>query len=170
MDNRSHLFDTAAQLREFIDIWQILREPDINPNHPPLELDQLQRILHQVGVQDAIQRPPTSFLPSKVWKARVTPKCKSFAWLVRHGRILTVEYLTIGDWLLDPICRLCLGLLRQFRIFVGTVLSPRRSRTWLVLPKGFPLTQLYQSVVDDFLATNSDTKASERSGNLIYSL
>ncbi|XBH71072.1 hypothetical protein VPH35_098591 [Triticum aestivum] len=32
---------------------------------------------------------------SKVWKAQATPKCKLFAWLVLHGRILTVESLAI---------------------------------------------------------------------------
>jgi hypothetical protein len=47
------------------------------------------------------------FRSAKVWKAHVEQKCKSFAWVVLHGKILTAENLAIRGWPHDPICKLC---------------------------------------------------------------
>ena len=48
------------------------------------------------------------FYSSKVWSAYAEPKCKFFAWLVLHGRILTADMLAIHSWPHDPRCQLCL--------------------------------------------------------------
>ena len=48
------------------------------------------------------------FDSSKVWSAYAEPKCKFFAWLVLHGRILTADMLAIRGWPHDPRCQLCL--------------------------------------------------------------
>ena len=42
------------------------------------------------------------------WKTWAPPKCKFFAWLVLHGRILTADMLAIRGWPHDPRCQLCL--------------------------------------------------------------
>ena len=47
------------------------------------------------------------FRSSKVWTANAEPKCRFFAWLVLHGKILTTDNFAIRGWPHDPICKLC---------------------------------------------------------------
>ncbi|KAE8793195.1 hypothetical protein D1007_32200 [Hordeum vulgare] len=49
------------------------------------------------------------FNPAKIWEAHAEPKCKLFAWLVLHGKILTADILAARGWPHDPRCPLCLG-------------------------------------------------------------
>ena len=48
------------------------------------------------------------FDTTKVWHTKAEPKCKFFAWLVLHGRILTADMLAVRGWPHDPRCLLCL--------------------------------------------------------------
>jgi hypothetical protein len=46
------------------------------------------------------------FRSVKLWKAHTEQKCKSFAWVVLHGKILTADDLAIREWPHDSICKL----------------------------------------------------------------
>jgi hypothetical protein len=43
-----------------------------------------------------------------VWRAFTEPKCKFFAWLAIHNRVLTVDNLLKRNWNCDFYCSLCL--------------------------------------------------------------
>jgi hypothetical protein len=47
------------------------------------------------------------FRSAKVWKAHTEQRYKSFACMVLHGKILTVDNLAIRGWPHDPICKFC---------------------------------------------------------------
>jgi hypothetical protein len=42
-----------------------------------------------------------------IWKAKVEPKCRFFAWTLLHKRILTADNLQKRGWPCNPICCLC---------------------------------------------------------------
>ena len=42
-----------------------------------------------------------------IWKAKVEPKCRFFAWTLLHKRILTADNLQKRGWPCNPVCRLC---------------------------------------------------------------
>jgi hypothetical protein len=44
---------------------------------------------------------------SAIWKARTEPKCRFFAWLAMHDRVLTTENMLTKNWMCDPLCSLC---------------------------------------------------------------
>ena len=47
------------------------------------------------------------FRAAKVWRGLAEPKCRFFAWLALHGKILTADNLAVRGWPHDPICKLC---------------------------------------------------------------
>jgi hypothetical protein len=49
----------------------------------------------------------TSFSASDIWKANTEPKCNFFAWLVLHGRILTIDLMAKKHWPCNLSCSLC---------------------------------------------------------------
>ena len=42
-----------------------------------------------------------------IWKAKAEPKCKFFAWILLHKKILTANNLEKRGWPHDPLCKLC---------------------------------------------------------------
>ena len=42
-----------------------------------------------------------------IWKAKVEPRCRFFAWTLLHKRILTADNLHKRGWPCNPICCLC---------------------------------------------------------------
>ena len=42
-----------------------------------------------------------------IWKAKAEPKCKIFAWILLHRKILTADNLERRGWPHDPLCKLC---------------------------------------------------------------
>jgi hypothetical protein len=51
------------------------------------------------------------FSPQKIWLAYAEPKCKLFAWLALHGKILMADMLAIREWPHGPICQICMHAL-----------------------------------------------------------
>lgn len=51
----------------------------------------------------------TNFPAIKIWQAQVEPKCRLFAWLVMHNRLLTADNMIKRNWDCNPICPLCLS-------------------------------------------------------------
>jgi hypothetical protein len=52
-----------------------------------------------------------SFPASHIWSAIIEPKCRFFAWLALHNRILTADNMLKKNWDYNPNCSLCLCLL-----------------------------------------------------------
>jgi hypothetical protein len=44
---------------------------------------------------------------SQIWKAKTEPKCRFFAWILLHKKILTANNLAKKGWPHDPQCKLC---------------------------------------------------------------
>jgi hypothetical protein len=42
-----------------------------------------------------------------IWKAKAEPKCRFFAWMLLHKKILIANNLMKWHWPNDPICKLC---------------------------------------------------------------
>ncbi|KAK1626619.1 hypothetical protein QYE76_000934 [Lolium multiflorum] len=49
------------------------------------------------------------FDAAKTWLAHAVPKCKIFAWLALHAKLLTADMLAISGWMHYPVCPLCLS-------------------------------------------------------------
>jgi len=42
-----------------------------------------------------------------VWRAKAEPKCKIFAWILLHCKIVIADNLKRRGWPHDPLCKLC---------------------------------------------------------------
>ena len=42
-----------------------------------------------------------------IWKAKAEPKCKIFAWILLHRKILSADNLERRGWPHDPLCKMC---------------------------------------------------------------
>lgn len=51
--------------------------------------------------------PAIGFNIHRLWKYKVAPRIKVFAWLTYHNRILTADNLARRGWHLPSICFLC---------------------------------------------------------------
>lgn len=62
-------------------------------------------------VQSAYKRmkdkPTVTTRIHRVWKMKVPPRIKVFAWLTYHGRILTIDNLVTRGWNLPNMCVMC---------------------------------------------------------------
>lgn len=53
-------------------------------------------------------RGATVYFPAKeIWTARTEPKCRLFAWLALHNKVLTAENMIRKNWPCNPTCSLC---------------------------------------------------------------
>ena len=100
---------SAEQMAQFVLLWNILQEIALQPTP-----DTITWRWTASGVYSAASAYRCQFVGScapfssdKLWKAKAEPKCRYFAWLVLHGKILTAENLAIRGWPNDPICKLC---------------------------------------------------------------
>jgi hypothetical protein len=48
------------------------------------------------------------FLAKQIWQAKSEAKCKFFAWLLMHNRVLTADNMSKRNWTCDPFCSFCL--------------------------------------------------------------
>jgi hypothetical protein len=48
------------------------------------------------------------FTALSIWQATTDPKCKFFAWLMMHDRVLTADNMMKKNWPCDLDCSLCL--------------------------------------------------------------
>jgi exonuclease III len=169
----------ADQLREFIDIWQLLQDPGIDPSRP----DSIRWNWTNSGEYSSKSAYQMQFVgrfmpfrSTKVWKAQTTPKCKLFAWLVLHGRILTAENLAIRGWPHNPICRLCLTSVETVAHLCRD--CPFSQEVWRTVNAAEGMTNPSPPNTDssinlwweEYLATASGRSMRERSGIMIYSL
>jgi hypothetical protein len=52
-------------------------------------------------------RAMTRFPATSLWQALEEPKCKFFAWLVSHDKVLTANNMIKRKWPCNPICLMC---------------------------------------------------------------
>ncbi|XP_073353618.1 uncharacterized protein [Aegilops tauschii subsp. strangulata] len=99
------------QLGEFVSIWEWISQTTLLPTNEDhiswnLTTNGAYSSASVYGAQFYGSHP--RFNPPKVWSAHAKPKCKFFAWLSLHGRILTADRLALRGWPHDPRCQLCL--------------------------------------------------------------
>jgi hypothetical protein len=64
-------------------------------------------------MENTLQGALTAFSSKKkfdidsIWKAKTEPKCRFFARLLLHTKILTTNNLDKRGWSNDPLCKLC---------------------------------------------------------------
>ncbi|WVZ68943.1 LOW QUALITY PROTEIN: hypothetical protein U9M48_017814 [Paspalum notatum var. saurae] len=106
----SHIFpvSSVSEVKEFVDLWEALRERDA------AQEDKIVWRWTTNGVYSAKSAYLIQFLRSHaklkllpIWKARVEPKCRFFAWTLLHKKILTADNLQKRGWNNDPVCKLC---------------------------------------------------------------
>ena len=103
----THLATTRI-IRHSLGVGQ-LDNPIASPRTPHfLELNHQCSFLLCVGLWEQFFGSHPTFDPAKVWSTHADPKCKFFAWLALHERILTTDMLALRGWPHDPRCLLCL--------------------------------------------------------------
>lgn len=107
--NLGHLI-TQEQLHQFVILWEGLH--NITLDHE-VQDEIVWRWTNdgEYSTQSAyaIQFEGSRRKPAlmRIWKAQTEPKCKFFAWLLLHQKILTANNLAKRGWPNDPICKLC---------------------------------------------------------------
>ena len=116
------------------------------------------------------------FSTSKFWGAQAEPKCRFFAWLALHGKLLTADNLAIRGWPHDPICRLCMihPETTQHLLLDCTFATAVREKVFaangtlgMVQP---PMGRNLNTWWDDLLRGLPKEKRKEASGALIYAM
>jgi hypothetical protein len=100
---------TAAELAQLVKLWTALREVVLQPRADAISWRWTASGVYSTAsayrCQFAGAYPP--FRTAKVWNTHAEPKCRFFAWLALHGKVLTADNLAIRGWPHDPICKLC---------------------------------------------------------------
>ena len=96
---------TIQQLGEFVSLSNHISQITLLPDQE----DTIHWNLTTSGTYSAASAYGAQFFGSysrfdttKVWSANAEPKCKFFAWLALHGRILTADMLAVRGWPHDP--------------------------------------------------------------------
>jgi hypothetical protein len=100
---------TTEQLHQFTMLWSILRGVVLQDRPDAISWRWTTSGVYTMASAYHCQfvGAVAPFRSAKVWKAHTEQKCKSFAWVVLHGKILTADNLTIRGWPHDPIFKLC---------------------------------------------------------------
>jgi hypothetical protein len=103
---------TPVQLTQFLEVWNVVASTHLNPDMT----DTIAWSPSPQGSYSAGSAYHLQFLGSfpkfdaaKIWLAHAEPKCKIFAWLALHAKLLTADKLAIRGWPHDPVCPLCLS-------------------------------------------------------------
>jgi hypothetical protein len=101
---------TPVQLAQYLRVWDVVTNAAPTPGLP----DTISWTLSGDGVYNASSAYEAQFRGSyarfetpKIWDAHAEPKCKLFAWLALHGKLLTADLLAARGWTHDPLCLLC---------------------------------------------------------------
>jgi hypothetical protein len=102
--------NSPIQLTQYLEIWDNVHEIILDPLRP----DSISWLLSTNGTYSAgsaykaqFLGSHPSFMANKIWAAHAEPKCKLFAWLALHEKLLTADMLAIRGWTHDPTCPLC---------------------------------------------------------------
>jgi hypothetical protein len=101
---------TEEEIREYVDLWEGIQliqcDPDVE--------DQITWRWTQTGEYTTKSAYHIQFQGrtktrniGTIWKAKTEPKCRFFAWILLHRKILTASNLAKRGWPHDPQCKLC---------------------------------------------------------------
>ena len=100
---------TGRHLEQYIRLWTMMRGVHLLPM-----ADTIRWRWTEDGVYTAASAYRCQFAGScapfrsaKFWRGYAEAKCRFFAWMALHGKILTADNLAIRGWPHDPICKLC---------------------------------------------------------------
>ena len=102
---------SPTQLDQVIKLWIFLQEVALQPHPDTITWRWTTSGNYSMASAYNCQFWGSSapFRTDKLWNAAVEPKCRFFAWLVLHGKVLTADNLAIRGWPHDPTCQLCFG-------------------------------------------------------------
>ena len=116
------------------------------------------------------------FRSAKFWKGHAEAKCRFFAWLALHGKMLTADNLAIRGWPHDPVCKLCrihpetvqhLTLDCHFTTAVREQIFAWNGNMGVPTPPGGRSLNVWW---DDTIAALPKERRREASGLIIYSM
>jgi hypothetical protein len=92
--------DNSTELEEFVMLFMALEHIQLNQQNDGIRWRWMADGKFSVSsAYDCQFRGSISQFPATpVWKAQVEPKCRFFAWLVLHGKILTVDNMLKRNW------------------------------------------------------------------------
>jgi len=101
---------TITHLLEFVKLWELLRDVQLQPNQE----DEIRWKLTPAGMYTTASAYKAEFtgctraaLAGGLWKTWAPPKCKLFIWLITQNRVWTSDRLARRDWPHSPFCPLC---------------------------------------------------------------
>ena len=101
---------SGTEFREYASLWEQISLLDRNPDMEDEIIwrwtsDGEYTTKSAYRIQFVGQAGRQSITP--IWKAKAEPKCKFFAWILLHRKILTANNLAKRGWSHDPLCKLC---------------------------------------------------------------
>jgi hypothetical protein len=108
--NQIYPLSLGEEIREYVALWEAIRLQSCNPEVE----DEIRwrwtsdgqystRSAYRIQFKGRTRR--ANITP--IWKAKTEPKCRIFAWILLHRKILTANNLEKQGWPNDPICKLC---------------------------------------------------------------
>ena len=169
---------TPAQIDQLVSLWDRLRDVALHPRPDAISwrwtVSGVYSAASAYRCQFSGACPP--FRAAKIWKSQAEPKCRFFAWLAVHGKILTADNLAIRGWPHNPICQLCrihpestrhLLLECTFTTAVREKIFDWNGSIGIAPP---PLGHDINGWWDGMLAGIPKEKRREASGNFIYTM
>jgi hypothetical protein len=107
--NLGHL-TTTEELYQFVLLWGKLQNVVLDPEVQDaiswrwtVDGEYTAQSAYKIQFEGSRRKP----VMMQIWKAKTEPKCKVFAWLLLHQKVLTANNLAKRGWPHDPICKLC---------------------------------------------------------------
>jgi hypothetical protein len=115
---------TGDEIREYVTLWEAIHTQEYNINTE----DQIHwkwtangEYSTQSAYRIQFQGRTKKFNIGPIWKAKTEPKCRFFAWLLLHRKILTADNLEKRGWPNDPYANCAMRHLNLQRTFARSV-------------------------------------------------
>lgn len=108
--NQIYPLSLGEEIREYVALWEAIRLQSCNPEVEDeirwrWTSDGQYSTMSAYRIQFKGRTRRANITP--IWKAKTEPKCRIFAWILLHRKILTANNLEKRGWPNDPICNLC---------------------------------------------------------------
>lgn len=140
--------NSTTQVREFILLWGLIQQVHLDES----ATDSITWKWTPNGAYSASSAYRIQFLGSIqdnranfFWKAKTENKCRFFAWLMVHKKIVTSDKLQLRGWDNSPICSLCGIELETARHLIMECAFAKQiwSSIWSKLGLQVPTTSLF---------------------------
>jgi hypothetical protein len=169
--------NTHIQLSQYLEIWDIIATLQLTHD----QSDTISWTLTADGKYSASSAYRAQFVGShprflaqKIWNASAEPKCKLFAWLALHEKLLTADMLVVRGWPHDSACRLCLSApetaTHLYKDCPFTMVIWNQVHTWDNADPGSPPSSYATTSKwwDTLIGGKTSTKQRRISGRLLY--